>query len=428
MEDTNPWALNALRLVFSVPRTYTCLAQGWDARYPGTLRTLASLTKAGFIDFQDPIIVDVRTGKLATRCSPPVARYKVNAKGRRLCTEIAQDIKVVVDTFSRVNNESIASVAALIQSLNLDANASKYGISITHIAMLTSMPERSVRWWVNNLIKKGFVVTLKQKLADVREVVPGHYRVTKKLCQQLNTVCDSLPDNLRTSLKVEFRLDRTKFLQKIEPARIGITGATDYDHDIETQKLLTALIGSPRCGFGGIFNVEPRLNLPVFGGTDLFEFDPKGDLSVFYQPDAELREIHSSTSVVSRSIVEFERFQSRRDAWSHIERFLGWLHCRALISEPAVLRFVVDTESRVQSYVELIEAFADHMLDNPHLHPGNDIQLAVSSMERILQAADPLAEGGWFRVNLIAPSADIEHRPVLHVNITPYDTYFKRSG
>ena len=75
--------------------------------------------------------------------------------------------------------------------------------------------------------------------------------------------------------------------------------------------------------------------------------------------------------------------------------------------------------------MELIEAFADNMLDHPERLPLNPVILAVTSMDRVQAAEDPLDDGIWFRVSL--PSgADTAGVPVLHPKESPYDEYFGR--
>jgi len=151
-----------------------------------------------------------------------------------------------------------------------------------------------------------------------------------------------------------------------------------------------------------------------------------GSQSVFYQPDAEIRE-WDSHGALRRSIVEYERFQSRRDAWSHIERFLGWLAETNTTGEPAILRFVLDSEPRIRSYVDLIEAFADYLIDFPERRPRGATLLAVSSVGRVLNAREPLDDRQWFRIELPRCGSDTESAPVLHGKQSPYDDYFARS-
>jgi hypothetical protein len=423
--DTNDsWALPALRLAFAVPRVYRPLADAWETRYPGSRKALNRLTEMGFLSYQPALVVDVRTGHIAAHPAAPLPRYRATAKGKRLAAAGKQDLRVVTDRFPRTSKESAAKVLKLLRAFDLETPHSRYGLSVPHATEISGMPERSGRWWVRHLAEKGYLTELDERIADVREVVPAHWRVTRVLCRQLEDVVSAFPATAPAGLSVEFRLNRTRFLSDIDPARIGITGATDFDHDIETQNVLSHLLTSPRCAVGGVFNVEPRITLPGRIAKNLLLFDVDGGDSAFYQPDAELREIHSGTS--HRSVVEYERFQTRRDAWSHIERFMGWLHIMTLPVEPAILRFVVDTDLRARSYVELVEAFADWMLDHPERHPGNNVTLAVTSVRRIEEASDPLDRSNWSYIDVPPGRAETERRPVLSLQDTPYDEYFAR--
>lgn len=425
-DTDNPWALPALRLVFAVPRAYRPLVDAWDIRYNGVIKALNRLTVMGFLEHQLPVIVDTRTGRTATRVAPALPRYRATAKGSRLAADVRSDLRVISDTFPRIAPGGAARVGRLLDAFDLQSPHSRYGLSVPHATLLSGLPERSGRWWVQHLVRSGYLVELEARIADTREVVPEHWRVTRLLCRQLDEVLDAFPRTAPGQLRVEFRLNRTRFLNDIDPARVGITGATDFDHDIESQRILGAVLNSPRCTPGGIFSVEPRISLPIHVNTDPWLFDPDGPSTVFYQPDAEIREQHGDGQVW-RSVIEYERFQSRRDAWSHIERFIGWLHTMTLPGEPAVLRFVVDTEPRVRSYVSLIEAFADSMIDHPERQPGNNVLLAVSSARRVLAAPDPLDARIWFRINLPGSGSDTIPCPVLHRKDSPYDEYFSRA-
>jgi len=450
LEKKTSWAFDALRLAFAVPRVYQPMLEAWDRVYPGSKRAFKKLSDSGFLDYQDPVIVDTRTGETAKRLSMPVVRYKTNAKGKRLNASIKEDTQVLKDIFTRVNAQTSGRIAKFIDVFDLEVPHSRYGISVPHASKLAGLPERSGRWWAQHLLEKGYLVELDEKIADVREVVPAHYRVNRKLCNQLKDVIAAYPNKVPAELKVEFKLDRRRFLADIDPARVGLTGATDFDHDVETQLILARMLRSERAAVGGVFIVEPRIHLPVETtdkGYWTFTENPDPELSnrVFYQPDAELRERHED-GVIWRSIVEYERFQSRRDAWSHIERFLGWMHLNAEPFEPGVLRFVVDTSKRMRSYTALIEAFADHMLDNANMLPVNKIVLAVSSTDLLLAAKDPLQADNWARIELnsgpdgivgekqfISPEmleTNDENRTepllVLHKKESPYDNYFGR--
>lgn len=420
------WALPALRVAFAVPRVYRPLANAWDVRYPGTLKALKRLTDMGFLAHQPALVVDVRSGHIASHPAAALPRYRATAAGKRLLAAAKQDLRVVTDTFPRTSRDSAAKVVKMLKAFNLDTPHSRYGLSVPHATEISGMVERSGRWWVHHLHTNGYLALLEERIADVREVVPEHWRVTRMLCKQLDDVITAFPRTAPGELRVEFRLTRTKFLTDVDPARIGITGATDFDHDIETQRILARLLTSPRCAVSGVFSVEPRITLPGEPDGDNIVFSNGGPASVFYQPDAEIRETHDGVAV--RSIIEYERFQTRRDAWSHIERFLGWLHIMTLPVEPAILRFVVDTDPRALSYVSLIEAFADWVGDHPHLHPGNPTTLAVTSARRVLTADDPLDSRNWFHIALTAEGSETEIAPVLSRRDSPYDRYFGRGS
>lgn len=426
-DTENPWAINALRLVFHVPRAYEPMVTAWDTRHPGTRKSLDKLVSMGFVEYQGPVVVNTRTGKTAKNSSAPLPRYRTTAKGHRLHLEVSEDIRVLEDTFPRITKDCVKKVAKMLSALDLEDSHAKFGLSVPHATELSGLPERSGRWWVKRMLDLGYLRLLPQKYADVREVVPAHWRVTRLLCRQLDDVIDAFPDGPSPLLRTEFRLKRTRFLSDIDPARVGISGATDFDHDVECQRILASLIGSPRCAVEGIFTVEPRIHVPVQMGERPWRFTSDSNDTIFYQPDAEIRELGETPGSIHRSVIEYERFQTRRDAWNHIERFLGWLHTETLPFENAVLRFVVDSESRVRSYVALIEAFCDHALDNTDQMPRNSVTLAVSSTQRVLAANDPLDPRAWFRIGLPANGSDTESRPVLHdPDESPYDDYFSR--
>jgi hypothetical protein len=419
------WPIDAFRMLFNVPRAYAPLVDAWDLRYPGTKRALARLVEMGFVAHQGPVLIDTRTGTVAERASRRLDRYLITAKGSRLLGDASEDLRYFEDRFPRTATYNVRGVVKLLRAFDLDGSHARYGMSAPHAAELCGLPERNVRWWVRQFETDRLIRQLPAQYADVREVVPAHWRVTRMLCRQLLDVLAHVEGAPR-QLETEFRLRRARFLDDIEPARVGISGATDYDHDIVTQRVLARLLESPRCAADGIFTVEPRLALPVDMGVRPWQFHRDGGDTIFYQPDAELREVGEEGQ--RRSVVEYERYQSRRDAWSHIQRFLGYLHTSAFPQESAVLRFVVDTDSRVRSYVALIEAFADHALSHPEQMPANPVTLTVSSVPRLLSSDDGLDLRNWFRINLPTVGGDVELRPVLHPpDDSPYDEYFSRN-
>lgn len=430
--DTDrPWAFDALRLLFCVPRAYEPLVRAWDRRHPGTLRALDRLVAAGFVEHQPALLLDTRTGAVADVAGPPVDRYLLTASGRRLMRAAKEDLRTLEDRFPRLAAGTSPRLLVLLEVLNLETPYSRIGVSVPSVAARSGLPERSARWWVGRLVDEGYARRLPGKLADQREVIPAHWRVTRLLTRQLSEVIDAFPNTAPATLKVELRLRRSRFLDDVDPARVGLTGATDFDHDVHCQRVLAALISSPRAAPGAVFSVEPRLNLPIDQAKVPWRFDADASGTLFYQPDAEMRERIPGEQGVRRSVIEYERFQSRRDAWNHIERFLGWLHTMTLPFEPAVLRFVVDSEPRVRSYVELIEAFADYCIDHPERLPRNPVLLAVASIDAVCgpgRLPDPLDDRAWFRITLPSSSAPSRH-PVLHdAADSPYEEYFGGNG
>lgn len=425
LDTPDPWALPALRLLFSSPRVYGPLAQAWELAHPGTSRALSRLVELGLANYQPGLIVDTRTGQPAQRPSRRVPRYRTTARGQRLVASVREDFRVLDDLFPRTDRANVDGVRQLLDAFDLRDSHAKYGLSTGHAAALCSLPLSNVKWWIRALRAKGYLRELPERYSDVREVIPEHWRVNRALCRQLTDVLDAF-ENAPQSLRAEFRLNRSRFLADIDPARVGISGATDFDHDVECQRLVGAMLGSPAAVTDGVFTIEPKFAIPTDQDARPWEFTKSGTHTVFYQPDAQLRErVHGR---IVRALVEYERFQSRRDAWNHIERFLGYLSTSALPFEAAVLRFVVDSRPRERAYVALTEAFADYALDHPERIPPNPVVLAVSSSERLAEASDPLSDQVWFRVELPTPGADTAGRPVLHpAASSPYDQYFSRS-
>ena len=433
LDSPRPWALPALRLVFSVPRAYKELVDAWEQRYPGTKRALSRLVEMGFVAHQPGVIIDTVTGDVAERPGRAVVRWRMTSKGRRALEQFIEDVRYFEQAFPKTQPKTVQGIVSFLASFDLDGSHAAYGMSTKHALALSGLEERLGRWWLARFVERGWITQLELRLADVREVVPEHWRVTRQLCRQLDAVIGSFPTAPET-LRVELRLKRSRFLSDIDPARVGITGATDFDHDISAQRIVSAMLRSERCASDGQFAVEPRFQLPIDRSTMPWTFQVEAPRAtgldyLSYQPDAVLtaQETDDQGRVTNRRVVvEYERFQSRRDAWSHIERFLGWLHTRTLPFEHALLCFVVDSEPRKRTYVELIEAFCDHAMDHPELMVRNPVVLAVAVADKVVAAPDALNVKEWSRIALPRQAgSDTDNRPVLHAaTATPYDEYF----
>lgn len=425
LERADAWSLGALRLLFHAPRVYEPLVDAWEGHHPGTRRALDRLVAAGFVSHQGPVIVDVASGSVAGATSRRVARYRATARGAALARRAATDLGLLYDTFPRLSDRNAEAVGTLLDTFDVERARAPEGISAAHAIAASGLPARTGRWWVRRLVDGGWIRDLGITAADRREAIPAHWRVTRMLCRQLIEVLDSYPEP-HGVLTAEFKLRRTRFLGDIDPSRVLLSGATDFDHDVEAQRILAAMLASPKAVAGGVFDIEPRIQLAADPRTRPWRFSAAGSKLVFYQPDALMTERDGGTR---RSVLEYERFQSRRDAWSHIERFLGYLHAHTLPFEPAVLRFVVDTDARLRAYVRLIESFADYALDHPERMPANAVVLAASSVQRVRDAAtraDALSPTAWFRIPL--PNTTTGERAcVLHdPAASPYDEYFAR--
>lgn len=422
LDTDQSWALPALRLLFSTPRVYAPLARAWDTRYPGTLQALERLTQSGFVDYQGPVIIDTRTGELRDRASRSVARYITTAKGRRLLADAAEDLRVLADHFPRLTDENTVALLRLLHAYCLEGSHARLGMSAQAATEASGLAGRTGRWWSARLLEQGFLRELETKAPDVREVVPAHWRITRGLCRQLSDVLAEFPEAPQ-HLAAEFRLRRSRFLPDIDPARVGINGATDYDHDVNAQHILAHLLRSTAALPDAVFALEPKYTLSLSAGRSPQSFQRDGERYIHYQPDAELRLRRDGT--LTRAVVEYERYQSRRDAWSHLERFLGWLDATAMPFEPAELLFVVDSPARVRPYIELCDAFSEHLARHPHWRVPHKVTLAVTDTATLAKASDPLAWAHWRRVEVA--SADTDARPVLHdVDRSPYDEYFAR--
>lgn len=424
-DTPDPWALDAFRLVYAVPRAYRPLVDAWDLRYPGTLKALDRLASGGFVGHQPGLIFDTVTGDPATTTSRRVARWRITASGRRTLAACIEDSRVFEDLFPRTNTDNLPRILRLLSCFDLDGSHARYGMSVNHAVTLSGLDERLGRWWVERFRRHGFITRLDATYADVRELVPEHWRPNRAGARQLASVAEAYGFG---HLKTDFRLGRRRFLGDIELSRIGITGATDYDHDVVASRIAARLVTSDRWA-GGVFGLEPRFHLPADTTARPWRFTPTGKDVLFYQPDIEMR-YRDDQNRLRRLVVEYERFQSRRDAWAHIERFLGYLHTKALPFEAGTLGFVVDSNARRRSYVELIEAFCDHLLRRPTLSVANPVTLAVTTVEHIETGPEPLDMRAWDRIALPAGptgGADTETGPALHApEATPYDVYFTR--
>jgi hypothetical protein len=421
-EDKDPWSLPVIKLMFSLPRLYKPLVLSFEKVYPGTIRYLKFLVKLGFIEYQDDIIIDTKTGKPKKKQSKPQSRYKLSSKGITFHKLVESDIRHLSDKYPKMLSRNYNNISKILISLYLQDTHARFGISITHLASLTKMPTKTVRYWVDVFIKDGYIRKLDRKVSDTRSVIPAHYRVNKLFVKQLSSILESVEDG--EVLKKELKLNRGRFLKDINPLRVGISGATDYDHDVDTQIIISNLILSKNIQNNLLFKIEPKFPLYIEKNNNDYIFKKISNNKIYYQPDAQFIETIDGANYWS--ILEYERYQNRRDGWSHLEKFIGFVYINALQFEGGIIRFVVNSESRLKSYVKLIEAFADYLVTNKEFCPENDIILAVTTLDTILSAKDPLDSKNWYRI--IIPKNQSDDKKILYhtEKSSPYNIYFSR--
>jgi hypothetical protein len=423
METPVPWALPALRMLYCAPRVYSPLADGWDQRYPGTLRSLKVLIEQELVAYQEAVIINTFTGEIAQKATRKVKRFRLSAKGLRIAADAMSDIRTLSDLYPRMSSGHSSAVLELLLLFTITDSTRHSGYSTAHAVTHSNLSGETVTWWIRRWLSDKVLKELPAKVADTREVVPAHYRATRGLTNQLRAAFSDYPQ--WSSLETQLRLRRGSYLKDILPARVGSGGATDYDHDVHTQSLLARIVTQPSCSPSSLFTIEPRIALTATSaGQGKYWVSSSGTYPIYYQPDALFREMQQDT--ITRTVVEYERFQTRRDAWNHVERFIGYAHTHIGPSENASMRFVVDTRARERGYVSLTEAFADYCLDNPEIIPGRKITLMVSSLARLGKARNVLDDAHWFRVTLPAGGAETTTgRTLLHTGKTsPYDLYF----
>lgn len=421
-ENKDPWTLPIIKLMFSLPRLYKPLALSFEKVYPGTIKYLKFLVKLGFIEYQDDIIIDTKTGKVKNKQSKPQSRYKLSSKGITFHKLVESDIRHLSDKYPKMLARNYNSITKILTGLYLKDTHARFGISITHLVSLTKMPTKTVRYWVDVFINDGYIRKLNRKVSDTRAVIPAHYRVNKLFVKQLASILESVENG--EILKKELKLDRGRFLKDINPMRVGISGATDYDHDVDTQIILSKLILSRNIQNNLLFRIEPKFPLYIEKYNNDYIFKKISNNKIYYQPDAQFIETIEGSNYWS--VLEYERYQNRRDGWSHLEKFIGFVYINALQFEGGIIRFVVNSESRLKSYVKLIEAFADYLLTNNENSPENDIILAVTTLEIITSSKDPLDSKNWYRITI--PKNESSVKKILYhtEKSTPYNIYFSR--
>lgn len=412
--DTDePWALGALLCVLSTGRAWEPLVVAWERLWPGTGRALRRLERSGWVHHQGPVVVDTLSGTPARRPGRPTTRWVLTAEGRRLWDSAAEDLRVVEDLFPRAGQDNLDGVLGMFAELAAADPDTTGGVSAPRLLEVSGMPERSARWWLGRLERERLVRRLDQRLADVRALVPGHWRAGRGLRRQLRLVDRATAGAVSARLG-DLHTRRRAALGPVDPDQVAAGRGAEWIHDVDTQAAVAVLLGSPRVPRRGRVLFEPRHQLAArehAGRPTVFTAD--GPHRVPWQPDAQLTAVDPATGAVELVFVEYERFRSRRDGWNHIERFLGWVHLHAQPSQPVSLRFLVSGQHRVRSYAGLLEAFGAYAHDQPERMPAAPAAVMVTDAGRLADADDPLDARLWYRV-VLGGGEPSERTVVLH--------------
>ncbi len=417
-----PWALPALRLVFCAPRVFSPLADAWERRHPGSCAALERLVASGFVLHQPPVVIDTVDRAPADAPSRPVARYRITAAGSRLLEEASVDVRVLSDVFVKA---SASSLEGVLRGLRALASAQGVGLSARGFAAESGMGERVARAWLARLEGRSLVAMKEGLTPDTVVAVPGHWRPSSLLVRQLKELLEDPAFLLLSHLGTELGLGRRRQLAdiRIDPAEYA--GVTDYDHDVRAQAVLAKLVSDTyRVPRSSAVRVEPSLSLLCRPSPEGFTVARESaTMRLSYRPDAEFRE--SGLGAPARTVLEYERMQTRRDAWTHMEKFAAMMHQEAFPFEIGILRFVVDGPRRAAAYRDLVAAYAAYIARYPEAAPTNLLRLMVADSRDLLAAADPYDPALWDGVEVRGAGA-----PSMLVHGTddsPYDDFFRRS-
>ncbi len=411
-ETTQPWALDALRLVCNTPRVYPDLLQAWERCHPGSTAAVTRLTTGGFIDYQPAVIVNTITKQPAARTTPPSSRYRLTTKGRAALERWTEDIRYFDREFPYAKPANAPSVVKFVAEFNLQAAAGKVGMSLSGAVAQSGIAESAGKWWLKRLVTLKYLKLRPEKVADVRKVVPEHWRVNSKLRLQLKDTLEEFGEQWGHLVDDLQAHTRKAALQDVDPAQITLMGASSYTHDVNAASIAGALVESPLFTPGTFFRLEGVHNLGVHTDTYPWVFDTAGSNSTGYQPDVELRATEPS-GMSRRVAVEYERYQSRADGWEHLEKFLGWVHLTSGPDEVNDCLFVVDTDRRLAAYLPVLEAFVTWVDENPLRAPRALMRVGITTESDLKAAADPLDVSSWTHL-VIEPGEDTQRSPVLH--------------
>jgi len=424
-ETQNPWAVDALRLVYNTPRLFTPLVEALTVRKPALPAALVTLTDIGILTYEPAHVFNTVTGQPVKAPSRVVPRYRLTSAGETLLTRVGEDSAVFSTTYPRSGLHNETALIIVLSALSRKHRTQPVGVSTAALTQVSGLNVSTVKWWLRRWQRDGVVTVLPVKIADDRELIPGHWRINAAGTTAIKTLTQTF--TAHAELRHELRLGSVRPLGPIRDVRVSGGGSTDYDHDVNCQRVLGQLLASPSADVTLPIRLEPRIHLGVDRDRTPWRFTRiphDQDAHIGYQPDAIFYQT-SASGMVTVNVVEYERHQTRRDAWSHLQRMLGYVYLHVHPHTSVHTRFIVDRRSREQSYVDLIEAFADHLIDTPDWSVTHTVAVSVSSRERLRTTGDRLAAWHWSTVTL--PAATSDAAPVMHnPAVSMYNNYFTK--
>lgn len=419
-EGADPWAAEALHLLYSAPRIYEHLLEAWDSRYPGAKKAVYRLMDLGFVTRQDPI----SPNGSASDSKRSMVRYVATAAGRELSSEQQTDPRTLSITFPKMAPATEQPLETLLGKLCELSVPGKDGMSVSHMAQVSGLSYAVAYSWASRLEKKKFARRAPAKKKDKDPSIPAHYRPTRSLTKQAARLSEVFPDKAHILAPAARRMSFLKDIPTSAARNLG-----DWSHDVAAQEVVADMLKSQSMSplaHGAPLLIEPVINLATSAvESDSSDYriilpepfssavhnDPQRRV---YQPDAVFSATFD-TPVQSRCVLEYERQRHRADGWLHVEKFMGYMAAYTFPGTPGALLFVVDTPKREKSYVAMCEAFADSMAENPTRLPSNRITLAVSTAERLKAPGNPLLPSRWATIQMMMPSpSDRAQRCILH--------------
>ena len=200
----------------------------------------------------------------------------------------------------------------MLQEFAVDSTRARDGRSIIHFAETGPLPRRTAYFWCHKLVDAGYLRVLPQRAPDAKDAIPAHWRVTRGPATQMKTAMQEFPQWKFLSQEPTWPLPL--------PQRHRVTrcplAAEPTSTMTSSPNTMADMLGSPTIATNAPIRLEPWHRLTVVDSERPWTFSANAD-HWGYQPDA----MFNLRTTATFYALEYERLQSRRKAWGHIERF-----------------------------------------------------------------------------------------------------------